>query len=244
MNDLLIPKRLVELKKGGPPETLDFPLQIRAEDVKEDGQFKGYASIFGGEPDSYGDIIEKGAFHETLQKDGRNGNGIAMLWQHAPEFPIGGWDKLVEDEHGLAVEGWVDKTVQPLGIPVYQMVRKGAVRGLSIGFRALRWEKIEEGNTGNRLLKEIELWEISLVTFPAMVKAQVMTVKDIEGAKTPRELEKALREAGLTNTAAKYMVSMCRQKLTWREAAAVDSVSLLAELRKANLALELFKHNL
>lgn len=241
MNELYLQQGLGECKRSGSPETLDFPLEIKQDSVTEDGRFKGYASVFGGEPDSYGDIVAPGAFHATLQKGGRNGNGIAMLWHHTPEFPIGGWDMLAEDEHGLAVDGWVDKTVQPMGIPVYSMVRKGAIRGLSIGFRTVKSDRDE--TTGIRTLKEIELWEISLVTFPAAKKAQVTTVKDIEGARTPRELERALREANLSNSAAKYIVSLCRGNLTWREAARVDSNRLLAELQSHNLSLDLFLAN-
>jgi len=231
----------MEFKQSGAPMIKDFPLEIRADSVTEEGIFKGYASVFGGEPDSYGDIIQEGAFHNTLKKGGRNGTGIAMLWQHAPEFPIGGWDLLVEDKKGLAVEGWVDKEVKPLGIPVYSMVRRGAVRGLSIGFRILRQDRDE--TTKLRTIKEIELWEVSLVTFPAAVHAQVTTVKEIQGAKTPRELENALRDAGLSSSSAKYMVSLCRDKLTWREAAQINNGTLLAELRNVNLSLDLFMHN-
>lgn len=240
MSKLYLPNRF-EKRQAGSPEIKDFPLEINATSITEDGYFEGYASVFGGEPDSWGDIIEKGAFHNTLQAGGRNGNGIAMLWHHAPELPIGTWKFVQEDERGLPVGGNVDKTVTPMGIPVYSMVKKKAVRGLSIGFRTIRSDRDE--TTGIRTLKEIELWEISLVTFPASKQAQVTTVKEIEKAKTPRELEKALREAGLSNTAAKYMVSMCRNNLVRREVVPeiVSNETVLAELRKANLSLGLFQ---
>ena len=240
MNNIYMPGKL-ELRESGVPETKDFPFEIRADSVTEDGYFEGYASVFGGPPDSYGDIVEKGAFHTTLQKGGRNGNGIPMLWHHTPEFPVGVWDFMQEDEKGLPVKGSIDKTVTPMGIPVYSMMKKGAVRGLSIGFNVKKSDRDE--TTGIRTIKEIELWEVSLVTFPAAKKAQVTTVKDIEAANTPRELEKALREAGLSNTAAKYMVSMCRNNLGRREVApdAVSNEAVLAEMRKLNLSLGLFQ---
>lgn len=224
------------------PEIKDFPLEIRADSITEDGHFKGYGSVFDGPPDSYNDTIIKGAFYNSLKQGGRNGNGIAMLWHHAPEFPVGVWDLLEEDEHGLAVEGNIDKNVQPMGIPVFTMLQKGAVRGLSIGFRVVKSDQDE--TTGIRALKEIELWEISLVTFPANKRATVTSVKEIEAARTPRELEKALREAGLSNTASKYMVSLCRSRLAQRDAVLGEgngNFALLAELRRTNLSLELFK---
>ena len=237
-------KGLLEIRQNSvspSPEVKDFPLEIRADSITDDGHFKGYASVFDGPPDSYGDIVAKGAFYNSLKEGGRNGNGIAMLWHHAPEFPIGNWASMEEDEHGLSVEGDVDKGAAPLGIPVYSMIKRGAVRGMSIGFRTVKSDK--DDTTGIRTLQEIELWETSLVTFPANKRATVTSVKEIESAKTPRELERALREAGLSNTASKYMVSMCRSRLAQRDAVLKedDSLALLAELRRANLSLELFK---
>lgn len=234
--------RLLEARTGSTsPEVKDFPLEVRGDGITEDGHFDGYGSMFYGEPDSYQDIVAKGAFYNSLKEGGRNGNGIALLWHHAPEFPIGVWDSLEEDEKGLSVKGTLDKTVAPMGIPVYSMMKKGAVRGLSIGFRVVKSDQDE--TTGIRTLTEIELWEISLVTFPANKKATVTSVKEIEAARTPRELEKALREAGLSNTASKYMVSLCRSRLVQRDVAlgAGSNLALLAELRRTNLSLEIFK---
>lgn len=229
-----------ELKKSGTPETLDFSLEIKEGSVTEDGEFMGYASVFGGEPDSYGDVVSPGSFVSSLKQGGRNGSGIAMLWQHDPSLPIGVWKSVQEDARGLYVIGSVDKTVSPMGIPVYSLLKKGAIKGMSIGFRTVLSNTDE--TTHIRTLKEIELWEISLVTFPASKRAQVISVKDIEAARTPRELEKALREAGLSVNLAKYMVKLSKGNLSWRDAAPdnEDKVQLLTELRNIRLSLNIF----
>ncbi len=228
-----------ELIKASLVETLDYCLEIKEGSVTDDGEFRGYASLFGGEADDYRDVIAPGAFHASLKAGGRNGNGIAMLWQHSPEFPIGVWLSVQEDAKGLAVIGSIDKNVAPMGIPLYSMLKKGAVKGMSIGFRTILSERDEK--TGIRTLKEIELWEISLVTFPASKRAQVTNVKDIEAARTPRELEKALREAGLSASSAKYMVSISKHGIGERDVQQKVSMDvLLAELKDVNLSLDIF----
>lgn len=222
-------------------ETKDFALEIRTP-VSDEGVFEGYASIFGGPPDSYGDIIAKGAFHQTLVEGGRNGNGVVMLWHHIPSLPIGVWESMLEDEKGLPVRGRVNKDATPEGIPVYSSLKMGAVKGLSIGFRTIKADVDE--NTGIRTIKDLELFEVSLVTFPAVKRATVTTVKEIESARTPRELERSLREAGLSHQAAKYMVSLCRLNLGKRDAAfdeASADKSLLTELKRMRVSLEFFK---
>jgi len=228
-----------DFKRGAQaPETKDFPFEVRAESVSDDGTFEGYGSVFGGEPDSHRDVVAPGAFHNSIKAGGRNRNGIALLWQHWSEFPVGTWEEIREDEKGLYMKGKLIKEAAPMGVPVYQTLKAGAVKGLSIGFTIKKFDRDEE--TGIRTLKEIELWEVSLVTFPAAVRAQVTGVKDIMAARTPRELEQALRDAGLSRNESKYVVSMAKDKLGRREAGATDR-ELLATLRDVNLSLEVFK---
>lgn len=222
----------MELKASRKDETLDFPLEIKKEDVKDDGFFKGYGSTFMGAPDSYGDVVAPGAFQKTISKGGRNGTGIACLWQHMAACPLGIYSVMQEDAKGLYLEGMVDTTACPNGINVHRAMKMGSVRGLSIGFNTLQYDWDEKKKI--RTLKEVELWEVSLVTFPANVKAGVTGVKSILEARNERELEDALREAGLSREAAKYVVSLTKSGL--REAGANQETwdPVLSELRKIN----------
>ncbi len=189
---------------------LDFPFEVKAESVTDAGTFKGIASTFGGAPDAGGDIVEEGAFTETIAKGGEYGNGIAMLYQHDSHDPIGVWTSMQETKRGLIVEG-------ELALPAtraqdaYILLRKGALRGLSIGYRVHDHEVDEKRKI--RKLKKIGLWEVSLVTFPMNARARVTAVKAIEEARTERELEHALREAGLSKAAALYVVKLARPSL-------------------------------
>jgi hypothetical protein len=188
-------------------DKLDFTLEIKQEDVKENGVFTGYASTFGGEPDSYGDVVENGAFKSSIGNGGRNRNGISLLWQHDHKQPIGVWQQLVEDSRGLAVQGQLALDVQ-LGKEAHSLMKIGAVKGLSIGYDTVDYEYNQE--TKIRTLKEVNLWEISLVTFPANVHSSITGVKAFEEAQTIREFERALRDAGLSSRQAVYVISLCK----------------------------------
>lgn len=196
---------------------LNVPLDIK--DIGEDGTFKGYGSTFGGKPDSYGDVINEGAFTKTLKAGGRNGNGIAMLWQHNSDEPIGVWTSLIEDNRGLAVEGQLEKESE-FGKRIYNLMKMKALKGLSIGYNAIKWE--EDKETEIRYLNEISLWEISPVTFPANITATITRVKSIEQARDLRELESALRESGMSKGESLNIIQVCKSAL--RESAGWDSI--------------------
>lgn len=226
------------------PEYLEVPFEVKAEDISEDGSFKGYASLFDKKPDAYRDLVAKGAFQGTIARGGRNGTGVAMLWQHKSDKVPGVWSKLYEDSKGLVSEGRLALKTS-LGNDIYEIMRLAAEvgtfkMGQSIGYDAIEYEVDEKKKI--RTLKEVELWEISLVTFPAKLGASVLTVKSIEDAKTERELETVLREAGLSKTMAQYLVKLCKPSL--REAGKVDKVeagvlgSILESLTKTTSALE------
>lgn len=190
------------------------------EDIQENGIFKGYGSTFLGKPDSYGDIIAHGAFAESIIKKGRGGMGISMLFQHMSDRIPGAWKAISEDSRGLKVEGQLALKTQ-LGQESYELLKLDALKGLSIGFDLPRlkdgkvdpktYEIDEKSNT--RLLKKINLWEISLVTFPANTRARVTGVKNLEKAGTVREFEKSLRELGLTKSQSVYIASLCAPSL-------------------------------
>jgi len=134
------------------------------------GLFTGYASLFGI-PDAQNDVVERGAFAASLRR--RGPAGIRMLWQHDPAEPIGTWLSLSEDPVGLRVTGRL-VTLTARGREARDLLAAGAVDGLSIGFKALRAER--RRREGPRRLLEVDLWEVSVVTFPALAGARVTRV--------------------------------------------------------------------
>lgn len=144
---------------------------LALENVDTDGSFSGYASLFG-QLDLGRDIIEPGAFAKSLKT--RGPSGIRMLWQHDATEPIGVWTTIREDARGLYVEGRLAKGVVRAR-DALELMRGGALDGLSIGFRAVRARK--DARTGIRRIIEADLWEISIVTFPMLPSARVTSVK-------------------------------------------------------------------
>ncbi len=191
---------------------LNFPFEIKQEDVEESGIFKGYGSVFNNK-DAHYEIIMPGAFTKTILKGGRNGNGVAMLYQHDARRPIGIWTLLAEDKKGLRVEGQLAMKTKD-GKETFELMKIGALKGLSIGYDTIIDEMDKDKKV--RFIKEVDLWEISPVTFGANKKATVTNVKKIDiekikEAKTERELEKVLREAdGFSECSAKFLVKMCK----------------------------------
>jgi HK97 family phage prohead protease len=139
--------------------------------VRADGLFEGYASLFGI-ADLGRDVVERGAFRDSLLR--RGPAGVKLLWQHDPAEPIGRWLSLVEDGRGLRVRGQLTLAVARAR-EIHALMREGAVDGLSIGFRSERART--EPRTGLRRLERVDLWEISLVTFPMLPQARVSAVK-------------------------------------------------------------------
>ncbi len=141
------------------------------------GVFTGYASLFN-KRDGAGDIVMPGAFKESLKK--RGVENIRMLFQHDPSEPVGTWVDVYENERGLFVRGRLDRNVQR-GRELYSLLESGGLDGLSIGFKTVsaRPDRI----TKTRRIDTIDLWEISLVTFPMLEGARVSTVKSRAWAK-------------------------------------------------------------
>lgn len=178
-----------------------FALHIKA--AGEDGTVEGYGSVFGVR-DNYDDVIAKGAFAATLKAHKEAGTMPAMLWQHSADHPIGIWTEMVEDEKGLRIKGQLAlETVK--GKEAHALLKMGALNGLSIGFMSKQWAYDRE--TDVRTLTEIDLWEVSLVTFPANEKARVTNVKSSEDLATPKDAERALRDAGFSKSDATAFVS-------------------------------------
>ncbi len=130
----------------------------------EDHVIEGYASLFGS-VDQGGDVVQKGAYMASLAE----GRQVKMLWQHDPSEPIGVWDEVREDAKGLYVKGRLLEDVARAR-EAAALTKAGAIDGLSIGYRTV---KASKDDRGRRLLNEVELWEVSLVTFPMLPEARV-----------------------------------------------------------------------
>ncbi len=198
---------------------LNCAFNIKAEDITDQGMFTGFGSTFGGEPDDYGDVVMKGAFQKTISNGGRNKNyNIPILWQHNSGDVLGKWMELRETEKGLEVTGQLNLKLQKA--QEAQELLKMGVLSLSIGYDVMR---DEEGNVLKeaieyskdrkiRYLKDLSLFEISLVTFPANIRATITSVKDVEDIEQKangniREFERLLRDEGLSNQLSKIIAS-------------------------------------
>lgn len=195
------PQRPERKDAGGGREVRSFALQIKA--AGDDGTVEGYGSVFGVR-DNYDDVIAKGAFIQSLKDHKAAGTMPAMLWQHDADKPIGVWTEMVEDEKGLRIKGQLAmETVK--GKEAHALLKMGALNGLSIGFMSKEWAY--DRDTEVRTLTAIDLWEVSLVTFPANEKARVTNVKSADEMATPKDAEKALRDAGFSKSDATAFVS-------------------------------------
>ena len=200
---------------------LSFPFEVKAED--DTRTIEGFASVFNN-IDSYKDIVMPGAFAKSLAK-----RIPVMLWQHNSEQPIGVWDDFMEQEKGLFIKGTILPT--QLGNDAYTLAKAKAIKGMSIGYSPIKWEFDEK--KGVRLLKEVDLWEVSLVTFPANEKAQITRVKSEDGAfMTERDFEEFLRDVGqLSQKEAKIVVSDGYKALLKHRDGGAEEQTLLRDLR-------------
>lgn len=150
---------------------LDACFEIKS--LKETGEFSGYASVFDL-IDLQGDKIESGAFTKSLGMWEQAGKWPKMLWQHDSKIPIGTWHTIKQDSKGLFVKGALILELDK-GREAYHLLKAGALDGLSIGFKTKksRYDSLAKA----RVLQDIDLQEISLVTFAANPAAQILDVK-------------------------------------------------------------------
>jgi HK97 family phage prohead protease len=189
-----------------------IPLDAKA--VSDAGTIEGYASIFGN-VDSYGEVVEPGAFVDSLAKNQRAGRRIKMLYQHDPHQPIGVWDDLAEDKKGLWVKGRLLVEESPKAREVHGLLKAGALDGLSIGYRTISSEP-KTGKPGVISLTKLDLLENSIVTFAANERARVEVVKSIAQSgewPTEREFQEALRELGFSKSRAEALTDACKPLL-------------------------------
>lgn len=184
-------------------------LEIKA--LKETGEFEGYGSTFGGEPDSYGDVIADGAYAESLTAHKAKGTMPKLFWQHDPGEPIGKWVDAREDNHGLLMVGKLNMDVQR-GREAHALLKAGDIDGLSIGYRINEYSVDTE--SGVWTLEKLDLIEVSIVSVGANENAVVQSVKAAKAAHdlmkrlkagdrlTEREFETWLKGQGFSNSQA------------------------------------------
>ena len=209
-------------------------VKFAADDISAKGEFTGYGAVFGN-LDSYGDVIQSGAFKRTLADWKKEKSQPPMLLQHggwgmtdSDQMPIGKWTALSEDARGLLVEGRLINLDTERGKTVYGALKEGVLDGLSIGYRAKEFSIGTKPEEPRRTLKAVELVEISVVTFPANGKARVTAVKAAQDITTLREFEKFLRDAGgFSHGQAKAIAASGFKASDPRDEAEADIVALL-----------------
>lgn len=149
---------------------MKLPGEIKS--IGGQGYFAGYASMFDY-IDNHMDVVIHGAFERTLAEN-KSSCDIKLLWQHDVKEPIGYFTSIKEDNHGLYVEGYLQQEVQK-GREAYALLKSGAVKGLSIGYKVRDYTV--DHKSGVRIINDLDLYEISLVTFPANDMAKITEIK-------------------------------------------------------------------
>ncbi len=213
--------------------------------VDGDGIFTGYATLFD-KVDLGQDKIAAGAFAKTLTE--RGANSIKMLFQHDPNEVIGTWLEVYEDSRGLKVRGKLAANVARAD-EVRALMQAGALDGLSIGFKTIKSRK--DQNSGVRTLTQLDLWEISVVTFPMLPEARIGAAQQHKQRPTIREFERWLtRDAGLTRREANTIIHCGFKALTGsRDAAPFETetarlAALQGRLKRATNILNNNRSNL
>jgi len=211
--------------------TLDCQAVFDLEAFEDDdakGMFSGYASVFGNK-DLGNDVVVNGAFAKSVRAKGAR--KIKMLFQHDTKEPIGVYTKIKEDANGLYVEGQLAMQTQK-GREVYELMKMGAIDGLSVGYRVDAKGYSYDDRGKKRYLKQVDLMEISAVTFPMNPRARVASVKAAE--RSVRDWEAFLRdEGGLSRSEAKVAANVVAKALDQREVGDEQDTALLSSI--ANL---------
>ncbi|MCW2479753.1 HK97 family phage prohead protease [Candidatus Symbiopectobacterium sp. NZEC135] len=209
-------------------QRLDVPLKLKS--VDDSGVFEGYGSVFGVK-DSYDDIVVPGAFENSLAAWKEKSAMPAMLWQHNMSEPIGIYTEIREDDVGLFVKGRLLIDDDPLAKRAHAHMKAGSLTGLSIGYVLKDWEY--DRTKEAFLLKEIDLWEVSPVTFPSNDEARVSDVKSaFARGETPsqKSIERVLRDVGLSRTQAKAFMAGGYSAICQRDADVTAGLNALKSL--------------
>jgi hypothetical protein len=229
-------------------------VKMAPDDSSNIGEFEGYASVWSS-VDLGGDMIERGAYTKTLDEWANKGQLPQLLYYHQDQVIIGDWLEMREDEKGLYVKGrlWVKGDLRiETAVMAYNILRGTSVKGLSIGYSVRDYDSQEQVDGSRiRLLKEINLFEVSIAPYSMEPKAKVHAVKSLTDEDgqilTKREVEKVLRDAKLSTRQAKAFISGGYDALVRDEQSVIevenrdDSSSMsgvLASLKSLNLKLE------
>jgi HK97 family phage prohead protease len=229
-------------------------VKMAPDDSSNLGEFEGYASVWGS-VDLGGDMIERGAYKNTLDEWANKGQLPQLLYYHQDQIIIGDWLEMREDDKGLYVKGrlWVKGDLKiEAAVMAYNILKGTSVKGLSIGYSVRDYDSQEQVDGSRiRLLKEINLFEVSIAPYSMEPKAKVHSVKSLTDENgiilTKREVEKVLRDAKLSTRQAKAFISGGYDALVRDEQSVVevenrdDSSSMLgvlASLKSLNLKLE------
>ena len=205
-------------------QTREYGFKVKS--VSEEGIFEGYGSVWDV-IDSYQEIVARGAFAESLEAHKAKGRMPALLWQHRSGEPAGVFLEMEEDGIGLRVVGQLALKTQR-GAEAYELLKMGAISGLSIGF--MPREDSFDRATGITTLKKVDLWETSLVTFPANDSARVIDVRSVG---TLKDAERILRDAGFSRSEAVAFVSRVAS-LKQSESEADETQAIMAALKCRN----------
>jgi len=175
-------------------DILDLECDYKELDADDDGTFEGYASVFNNK-DLGNDVIKQGAFSESIK--GKKPKQIKLLYQHKTDEPIGVIDSLVEDTRGLKIKGRLAMGTQK-GKEVFELMKMGALDSMSIGYRLSPDDYKYSDKLKKRTITNLDLMEISMVTFPMNPKAKITKVKLAE--MNVREIEHYLRDVGLMSS--------------------------------------------
>lgn len=212
-------------------------LEIKS--LKDTGEFEGYGSTFGGEPDAYGDIIADGAYSESLALHKAKGTMPKLFWQHKSDEPIGKWLEATEDSHGLLMRGKLNMDVQR-GREAHALLKAKDIDGLSIGYRIKEYNVDTETFTWT--LQKLDLVEVSIVSVGANENAVVQSVKAAKAAHdlteklkagdrlSEREFETWLKGLGFSNSQAERAARLHLKGQGELAAAADDGVAFLRAL--------------
>jgi len=197
-------------------------LEWKADDS---GAIEGYGAFYGNK-DLGGDIVAHGAFSESLA----SGRKVKMLSQHDPYNVVGVWDELTEDEKGLRVKGRILTSIQA-GKDAYELVKAGAIDGLSIGYKTLRTKAAQ----GARVIEKADIWEVSLVTFPMNEMTRIDAVKAADMSR--RDIERLLtQDAGLARSVARQLMAGGYDAIKSKQDAG-EGIEEIAALLKARCTL-------
>lgn len=209
---------------------LNVGLKIKS--VSETGEFEGYGSVFDV-VDSHNDVVVPGAFKRTLESWAKKGRLPAMLWQHKIDEPIGVYTEMREDDIGLYVKGRLLINDDPLARRAYAHMKADSLGGLSIGYFLYEDGYEYDHEKGVWILKDIDLWEVSPVTFASNDEARISEVKSLlcrGETPPPSKVERALREVGFSGSQAKAFMAKGYGAIKPREAGVAESLDAVKSL--------------